>query len=1052
MRTIYLLLVALFLLSSCRDEPLLPDDEIGEGTANVSLTLDYKDFTPGNLGSRASGTAIEKINTLWVVAFDATGKLVFKEPITKWKESTNTQRPPDGETSAQPSTMKVSFDMKMNYGKYYMYAVANVDLSGVTIENQSDLKDIQFTWQSDVAANNQMYGYFTLGDGSNDNAESLDAAPIIINRSTVSIHSWIKRLASKVTVDYDGTNLKEGVIIFLKSVKIKDIPKTCYLGKNNTPTSASELDPEGEGFYYYDTKQYPNWPEGCTFTPATWPNFISDGHPYLDGGKFDGSRLDFHQSTSDALYFYENMQGIGKDKAQDADKNGSIDYPDGNHPEIENSGFKDEKRCGTYIEVEAYYSSKNSAQPGQGRIIYRFMLGKNISDNYDAQRNYHYKVTLVFNGFANDVDWHIEYEKPPIGAPVPYYISYLYNRTMMCPIEVNAGTKTIRSITAYIENNPWYPDGGTPGTGADGGDYWGPMALYGQNQWNGFLSLFETKRTIVGYKPGQTGPKTDSNRPYYLGHDWTGAFAYPDSPNRGTRVYDDMSEGAHSSSYTSSTDRYYVKIEKDLEGNNIYHISLPMYTRAKQLIKNTSYTGNNPFVSYMRLATVNLTVTYTDGTSDKMPIKIRQVRRVVNPKGVWRSYDKTDGFHVVLKTLLEDNSTKFTDILSDGPWKAYVVGSSKNREMLSLSGGNKVANDTVYGLTGTKIDFNIAFRGTIPESQKDEVSRHAVVRVEYNNYTCEHLIFCRQGYAPVALIQGGARWESFNRVTKTQHTSSPLEEGSLFKMGNWGQPIDAKNNQSWGQPWTTPSAELKPWVDISPDDFLKNAPAASLIIRGGTDTSWGKISTYSKTTGFDDPDNNVRVATLEDWQLLYKNMRGVITAEQGSLEQGYGVLYGDGATETADDITVAYGYNYYRSDRQKCGMRGCFVYNHENGINLFFPIGQSGYGHRKQRFNGAGSSHPGILRYSCNNRWGYMESSIVGDRPLFYGIFKAPGAVYWFQKEGKPDMNIFNNDSDVKDAAAWDFNYLTFDFYPISYGNIASGDNSDACFIRCVRK
>ena len=31
-------------------------------------------------------------------------------------------------------------------------------------------------------------------------------------------------------------------------------------------------------------------------------------------------------------------------------------------------------------------------------------------------------------------------------------------------------------------------------------------------------------------------------------------------------------------------------------------------------------------------------------------------------------------------------------------------------------------------------------------------------------------------------------------------------------------------------------------------------------------------------------------------------------------------------------------------------MRGCFIYNKTNGRNLFFPIGASGYGHRKQGY------------------------------------------------------------------------------------------------------
>lgn len=49
---------------------------------------------------------------------------------------------------------------------------------------------------------------------------------------------------------------------------------------------------------------------------------------------------------------------------------------------------------GTYIEVDAYYRSINEEKVGSGDIKYRFMLGKNITTNYDAERNHHYKAYI----------------------------------------------------------------------------------------------------------------------------------------------------------------------------------------------------------------------------------------------------------------------------------------------------------------------------------------------------------------------------------------------------------------------------------------------------------------------------------------------------------------------------------------------------------------------------------------------------------------------------------------------------------------------------------
>ena len=101
------------------------------------------------------------------------------------------------------------------------------------------------------------------------------------------------------------------------------------------------------------------------------------------------------------------------------------------------SGWKDHKPYGTYVEVEGYYVSKNPQNPGDGPIKFRFMLGKDIATDYNAERNHHYKLTLMFKGYGNDADWHIEYEEPKgIVVPDPYYIYYLYDQTMTLPIKV----------------------------------------------------------------------------------------------------------------------------------------------------------------------------------------------------------------------------------------------------------------------------------------------------------------------------------------------------------------------------------------------------------------------------------------------------------------------------------------------------------------------------------------------------------------------------------------------------------------------------------------
>ena len=141
-------------------------------------------------------------------------------------------------------------------------------------------------------------------------------------------------------------------------------------------------------------------------------------------------------------------------------------------------------------------------------------------------------------------------------------------------------------------------------------------------------------------------------------------------------------------------------------------------------------------------------------------------------------------------------------------------------------------------------------------------------------------------------------------------------------------------------------------------------------------------------------------------------------------------------------IETAYGYDY-KNNKNGRGMRGCFAYNKQTGKSLFFPIGASGYGHRTR-------NEHGILRYSGGRTDYYPEdeyhswgNSRVKDRPLFFDLFRRPGAIYWFESEAAVKGNK---------KFGWDINYFTFDFNDIDTSNIYDDNGSDTCFVRCVKK
>ena len=1025
-RFIQYIIVTLTALAAtgCQDD-FMKQEIIGEGKAGISATLDFKPMSSALSQTRAAGDALKEIKSLHILLYNEHRELLkswtqneTKQELRNYKVTSKDRTDEDAENghNAESSTAHATFTLpdEIAFGKYYMYAVANIpDLLIDTtyseaIQTVDELKNIPLTWDSeDVAKNGQMIGFFTKSSAP---ALSADDESLIINSKNVKLHAWLRRAASKVTVAFDGSNLKEGVFIYLQSVQIKDIPSQCYLGKENNvgKEGYTLVVPEndmidGEIITYHegDMAEDFEYGEGCA------DHRVTVGTPHF------GS----HDETAPALYFYENMQGAGDnmpDKRQDADGNGSLDHP--GLPDDATYRLKDDVPYGTYIEVHAHYISNNSERLGNGHIIYRFMLGQNETKDYNAKRNCHYKLTLKFKNFANEADWHIEYEEPEPGVmtPEPYYISYLYNHSMMYPIKVNTGGRKIEYIKAEILENNWAPYNASSDiyyTGAPNGV---------TAPWNGFLSLHKTTKTVL-YEN-----EIGSNEQYYN-----------KVPKRGEREYNDfdLPDGITSKEFITDSshpdDKY--RVEKHPTEANTYNIYIPMYTRAKQMISTTGYTGNNPYVAYQRKARVKIT-TKLEGL-DKIfenEVPIYQVRRVVNPKGIYRSLKNNKSFHVVLKRLPGEDQQMFKTFQSEGPWKAYVVKET-NGKGITLSVTDPMTTElkddpeygkAIYGKTGSVIDFNVNFEQS---SDNPSENRYAIIRVEYHNYTCQHLIFVRQGDEPDDLVAGGVKWYAMNMKTTSELASNPLDEGSLFKFGNWSHPIDALSNKN----------PREPWINVTPGDFKIYPEDGFTNAATGDKMVWTDIIQSNTTDGFGNPQMaNARVATGADfWELR----------QYSYIEQGYGVLYGDDATETADDIVEAYGYDY-KHNKSGRGMRGCFAYNSKTGKNLFFPIGASGYGHRKQSYTatwGDPETLNGVLRYAAGRTQLYPSPV---ERPLFYDLYKRPGGIYWLNAEIPQDY--FTPTDGV--SLGWDINYFSFDFNFISKGNLIKSGGSDACFVRCV--
>ena len=437
--------------TSCYDE-FVEEGIIGNGKASISATLDFKPMSSALSRTRAAGDALKDIGCLHVLLYDYETKELKKsweiEGYTVSDEDRDNKDAENG-TSAEVKTKRATFKLpeRIGFGKYYMYAVANIpDL----FENYSDaiqtvdgLKNIPLTWDSgNITANGQMIGCLT-----NAPTPSIDDEPIILNENSTNLHAWLRRAASKVTVAFDGSTLKEGVSIYIKSLRIKNIPASCSLGTNNTVSDTTNLIITGEEVIYSTSTSY----------DANHPTLITKDQPFYPRVRKpgdDGTWVmdpDAHSETNpNSLFFYENMQGDGPDKRQDKDNNGVLD---------ELYKYK-EKAYATYIEVDAYYESTDPERPNRSNIIYRIMLGQNITTNYDAKRNCHYKLTLHFNGYADEPDWRIDHvTRLLVTQPetVDYRGKYFVPDNKTSNQGNNFSDENVITVTSFMyQNDDWY--------------------------------------------------------------------------------------------------------------------------------------------------------------------------------------------------------------------------------------------------------------------------------------------------------------------------------------------------------------------------------------------------------------------------------------------------------------------------------------------------------------------------------------------------------------------------------------------------------------------
>lgn len=1096
-------------LVSCQDDRLdYPGGPIEQGVSTLDVNLCFKNYTPALNETRSPGDAIKNIKRLWLVIYEVKGdkSVVFKEKreITGFKETTITNQRPDTISSNETDTGHVDFRFTIDNGYYRIYAVANYDMSGIQdgdIDTPEKLKDLRLEWDNEeypenVRNNNaEMFGWFT-NDSKSEPVKD-DTNPVRIDGKITQLHAWVKRAASKVTIAFDTQKLSNNVRIYLKSVTVKDIPKECFLGSSNIVGTdaankrglSNQLYESGETIYFGDATEkqtgkadHDKWVR-IHKGDAVYGLNTDKGNKAPEGSSVQARINHEHSELAPALYFYENMQGPGEakqsDKRQDADGDNVIDYPDGVKPG--NEAWKDAKPFGSYIEVKGYYENFGDKNPGRGDITYRFMLGKNEIDDYDAERNYHYMLTMVFNGNANDVDFHIDYKeeaKPGLLAPDTAYVSYLYNQESHATVRATPREGyDLVEMEAYILDNEWRPHLGDKEPDAD---------MYNVTAWNNQIN----NDPATSYKPDAN----DYNRPQYK-PTWTdGNITKSDKESGNTefgflslrkvtrQIYEfngygnkdvfvasmrkmyflgdkngsgtskDHSKGYRSYGTLPTTDRedwtvpggedgdYKVTRRTNPTNKSVdYLVQVPLWTRAKSIDSWAVYSGANPFYRHHRYARILFIATYKNASGQKYQeadtTHVLQARRIDNPRAVYRRRTNKQSFNVTLcyNTLtaeeqifgiggimtgsgassvyqdgeqVGDDDVIYSPIRSRGAWSVSIEKDPHHLVKITAN-GRQITREgqAIYGANNTPISFTYKPNATPPDGE----AYGAIILVKYHNQTCTHKIIVRQGYDPVKIADGRAKWSVYNiycgpyrdadgKDHPAELTVNPLSIGSTFRRwSDLSLPIAEENNFRAGYGvLKIPTGTYK--ITGKDNEYSWSSISASTTAAGnnfGLPTQLYNIA-HCKTYTYRLPEKtelpDIGIYTVKNTETLPANEQKIIE----NIGQAFGIAYADGAKGTL--LTrKAYGFsdiNNNITDDER-GVRGVAVYSVNNGDNVFFPFGSLGNPRRREN---------GRLQYGSVH-WP-LTGGANNYRPMAYKLYTQVGGAYWVHENSSPDEHV----------------------------------------------
>lgn len=408
-------------MSSCSDDDLARGN--GSETFDaVSLKIELTGQTSVSPMSRAEAVDFNRVNDLNIIVCngDQVAKVLYLDAAAL---SGGTTTPAAGVTVTSTSPAEtttgyqlctIDFDNSFWAGtpvkSCKFYAVANhgskiseTTLTAVKALRAADVLDVDNAHGS-VSTPVAMYG-----EESGEPVSKVEDG-----KKIKEITIGLKRTVAMVTLKIDGANLNNDVVISLDSIVLRNVPASCTLGGNNTPSRAE---------YSTAIRRYGDFKGGNLisggyrlvgkrFTVSGYG--ANDGFRQTLGGHYSpqsasGSDLtDVSDESVHPFFIYENMQGTQNQGNAQTDKRPTDANSWQNVDNYNQSGV-----CSYIVVYGKYtqYKGTTSDIAQRGTAEWRFFLGKNATDNFDVERNTNYRVTLTLSntgiGEANS-SWRVD--------------------------------------------------------------------------------------------------------------------------------------------------------------------------------------------------------------------------------------------------------------------------------------------------------------------------------------------------------------------------------------------------------------------------------------------------------------------------------------------------------------------------------------------------------------------------------------------------------------------------------------------------------------------